>query len=899
MQRQTIGRYQILDEIASGSQGAVYRARNGATGQIVALKVLHPHMSRDANVVERFRREAQLAAGVNHPNVTKIFEVGTDGDVHYIAMEFLPKSLGEVIASEGQLPIERAVDICRQTALALNAASKMGITHRDIKPQNLLIAADGSVKVADFGIARWSGFESMTNAGDVLGTPKYMSPEQALGQRADARSDIYALGVVLYEALSGQVPFDSDSPYNINRQHIEVTPEPVSARRGDIPPELSRVAARCLEKDPASRFQTAVEFIRAIDQAMMGSRRRSSDGLVRPDMPKSPSAEGDVRVIAGASAGAVEDLGVQPAPEAGAGDWRSGQIDSNAGRGTRRKALTIAGILGAALVAVTLVAIFAFGGGGSFALSQPANGSSGGNPQFQAPPPVAGAPAQTTAATDRDALVALYNSTNGNVWRNNDNWLSQTPIGQWHGVTTDANGRVTKIDLRENQLSGWIPPELGNLSKLEWLYLRDNQLRRQIPPELASLSTLEGLVLHGNRLRGQIPPELGNLSNLHSLDLSRNQLGGQIPPELGNLSNLENLALYETQLDGQIPPELGNLAKLQNLALSDNQLSGQIPPELGSLAKLQNLALWSNNLSGQIPPELGNLSNLENLALYETQLDGRIPPELGNLAKLQNLALWSNNLSGQIPPELGNLAKLQNLALWSNNLSGQIPPELANLTKLEALEFRSNSLGGCVPASLRSAYREGELPFCPGGGVIPPSQASQQAVSSDRESLVALYDATNGANWTRNSNWLSPSPLEEWHGVTTDANGRVKGLYLSDNQLSGQMPPELGNLSNLWWMGLSENQLSGQIPQDLGNLSNLGSLWLGENQLSGEIPPELGNLAKLIYLSLSGNQLSGEIPPELGNLAKLYYLSLSGNQLDGCAPASLRGAYEEGELPFC
>ena len=300
MQRQTIGRYQILDVIASGSQGSVYRAHDPTTRQTAALKVLHPQMSYDVQVVERFRREASLAATVDHPNVTKILEVGTDGVVHFIAMEFLPNHIGEFFASQGQLPIEQAVDICRQTALALEAASHVGITHRDIKPQNLLLAADGSVKVADFGIAQWSGFASMTNAGDVVGTPKYMSPEQASGLRADARSDIYALGIVLYEALAGQAPFDSDAPFEVIRQHIEEMPEPVSARRPDVPPGLARVVDRCLEKDPANRFQTAGEFIRDLDLAMAGVDADASAGQY------------SARVYAGASAGIAAPFGGDP-----------------------------------------------------------------------------------------------------------------------------------------------------------------------------------------------------------------------------------------------------------------------------------------------------------------------------------------------------------------------------------------------------------------------------------------------------------------------------------------------------------------------------------------------------------------------------------------------------------
>ena len=180
---------------------------------------------------------------------------------------------------------------------------------------------------------------------------------------------------------------------------------------------------------------------------------------------------------------------------------------------------------------------------------------------------------------------------------------------------------------------------------------------------------------------------------------------------------------------------------------------------------------------------------------------------------------------------------------------------------------------------------------CGGGSVTPtPRSAPLLAITSpetDREALVALYNSTDGPNWNFNDNWLIDAPLGQWHGVTTDNNGRVIELRLNENQLSGEIPPELGNLANLTVLSLIWNQLSGEIPPELGNLANLTVLSLIWNQLSGEIPPELGNLANLTVLSLSWNQLSEEIPPELGNLASLTVLSLSWNQLSEEIPTEL------------
>ncbi len=212
--------------------------------------------------------------------------------------------------------------------------------------------------------------------------------------------------------------------------------------------------------------------------------------------------------------------------------------------------------------------------------------------------------ASTPAPADRAALIKLYNATNGPDWTNNTNWLTDAPLDQWHGVTTNDDGRVVRLWLNVNQLSGPIPPELGSLANLVFLSLDTNQLSGPIPPELGNLANLVFLSLDTNQLSGPIPPELGNLANLVELFLHDNQLSGAIPPELGSLANLRWLVLANNQLSGAIPPELGSLANLGGLYLHDNQLSGAIPPELGSLANLRWLYLWDNQLSGCIPGSL-------------------------------------------------------------------------------------------------------------------------------------------------------------------------------------------------------------------------------------------------------------------------------------------------------
>ena len=237
--------------------------------------------------------------------------------------------------------------------------------------------------------------------------------------------------------------------------------------------------------------------------------------------------------------------------------------------------------------------------------------------------------AAVPASPQRDALVALYNATDGGHWRNRTNWASDAPLASWYGVTTDSNGHVTELDLSDNQLSGALPADLADLEQLEALYLNDNQLSGAIPAELGKLSNLVRLLLAGNELSGGIPAELGNLPNLELLLLGDNKLSGKIPPELGKLSSLNVLALQANELSGEIPPEVGDLTKLETLFLYENELEGEVPPELGKLFNLQILALHDNQLSGTLPDTLGDLVNLVAAAVCELN-----PDLVCNLAEL-------------------------------------------------------------------------------------------------------------------------------------------------------------------------------------------------------------------------------------------------------------------------
>ena len=367
-----------------------------------------------------------------------------------------------------------------------------------------------------------------------------------------------------------------------------------------------------------------------------------------------------------------------------------------------------------------------------------------GLPRFTLPPPTPPPrppprpPAPPPPASDRDALIQLYHATDGPNWTNNTNWLSETPLDEWHGVTADGHAQIIELRLHDNRLRGTIPPALGYLGKLRRLELNDNQLHGAIPPTLGYSADLRSLGLADNRLQGPIPPELSRLANLQWLSLANNRLAGAIPPELGRLANLEWLSVWGNRLSGTIPPELGDLSNLRHLRLFGNQLSGEIPPALRRLANLEQLLLSDNQLSGAIPHELASLANLRVLELNSNQLRGEIPPALGRLANLQRLVLSANQLSGAIPPELGDLSNLVDLRLYWNQLHGEIPPALSRLANLKRLLLAHNQLRGTIPPALGRLANLTELGLDDNQlrGEIPPELGSLA-------NLTALHLAEN------------------------------------------------------------------------------------------------------------------------------------------------------------
>ena len=537
--------------------------------------------------------------------------------------------------------------------------------------------------------------------------------------------------------------------------------------------------------------------------------------------------------------------------------------------------------------------------------------------------------------SDRGALVSLFRSTGGEKWLDRRNWLTDAPLGDWYGVTVDPAGRVVRLELDANNLAGPIPPEIAHLTRLRRLTLADNALDGSIPPEIGRLSLLDHLILSENSLSGEIPPEVGKLTAMVTMGMSGNRLSGRIPPEIGGLTRLGWLDLGFNDLTGEIPPVLA-IPGLQTLVVVGNLLRGPVPSSFlrsglqwleMSMPRHRNLYLclpgtpafvaWAAR-SVDHDPRYCNDSDRAALEALHQATGGAgwrnsrrwlADPAVGewfgveadSLGRVVALDLTNNGLSGELPARLGHLTALTELRIGNNALSGRLP---TSLTALSLRDLRYSGTGLCAPADASFRAWLSTIAAHVGTGL-------ECAPTSDREVLEILYRATDGPNWTIRTNWLTGAPLDRWHGVDVDAEGRVSALQLVDNNLSGVIPPELGRLAHLEDLQLFGNPLTGPIPPELGDLSRLrrlylfftllsgtippelGSLqaleelWLERVPLTGPIPPELGQLSELRFLAASGSNLSGSIPPELGRLANLEKLYLSNNRLEGPIPRTL------------
>jgi serine/threonine protein kinase/tetratricopeptide (TPR) repeat protein len=265
------GRYQIIEELGHGGMGRVYRAFDQTLDEEVALKLIRPEIALDKRTLERFHNELKLARKISHRNIGRMYELLEDRGRHFITMEFVPgQDLRGLIRQTGELTSAKAVSIAAQISDGLAEAHRLGIVHRDLKPSNIIIDRDGNARIMDFGIARSLGARAMTGEGIIVGTPEYMSPEQVEGKETDPRSDIYSLGIILYEMVAGRVPFEGDTPFTVGVKHKSETPKDPREFNPQLPDELSRLILRCLEKDKAKRYQSAEEVRTGLETIRQG-----------------------------------------------------------------------------------------------------------------------------------------------------------------------------------------------------------------------------------------------------------------------------------------------------------------------------------------------------------------------------------------------------------------------------------------------------------------------------------------------------------------------------------------------------------------------------------------------------------------------------------------------------
>ncbi len=256
------GRYEIIEELGKGGMGKVYRVEDKKIKEEVALKLIKPEISSDKRTIERFSNELKMARKIRHKNICGMYDLGEEKGIHYITMEYVPgEDLKSFLRRSKQLSMPTAISIAKQTCEGLSEAHGLGVVHRDLKPGNIMIDKEGNARVMDFGIARSLKAKGITGAGVMIGTPEYMSPEQVEGKEVDQRSDIYSLGVILYEMVTGRVPVEGDTPFTIGIEHKCESPKDPKELNTQVPSDISHLILRCMEKDKEKRYQSAGELI--------------------------------------------------------------------------------------------------------------------------------------------------------------------------------------------------------------------------------------------------------------------------------------------------------------------------------------------------------------------------------------------------------------------------------------------------------------------------------------------------------------------------------------------------------------------------------------------------------------------------------------------------------------
>ncbi len=539
-----------------------------------------------------------------------------------------------------------------------------------------------------------------------------------------------------------------------------------------------------------------------------------------------------------------------------------------------------------------------------------------------------GAPATTLAQSgslegDKAALMAFYKSTGGDNWDNNTGWGSDDPVGSWQGITV-TNDRVTRLSLVGNNLTGTLPTEIGDLTALTTLNLPSNSLSGELPDSMANLTALTHVGLGDNDLSGEIPGFLGDFKGLDVLNLRDNNFSGSIPSNLGNATALGSLYIGGNPLTGGIPKTFDRLKNLRFLSLAETDLSGMVPSELGQLGGdggvLLGISLYDTYLGGPFPASWTNLeldlfdvsgshfciaSSDQAMLDWYKEVDGSPAALPDCVAPATPTGLdYASTTDGNGVILSWDDPNDSTVSGWETRWRRH-PQWLDPGTEFNAWQFVRNTRPGTTSHTVREGIQGGHVYTFEFRAVNYTGRsdsisidAAPGTLSEDQEALKKIYDATGGPNWTNQSGWDFDKPLSNlWEGLTVQ-NGRVTHIYLQDNNLTGALPTEIGDLTAVKYLNLAGNNLSGELPRSLENLDLLSFLQLSRNKFSGALPAELADMDLLSTMDLSENQLTGSIPSGLADLPHLWSIDLDDNDLSGEIPASLGGSQHLASLHF-